>query len=927
MWAAGPAAMPLGPVHLFTDIEGSTRLWEQQPALMRSALAQHDALARATVQAQAGRVVKTTGDGLHAVFDQAAHALAAALSLLQQLADPAHTAGLPLALRCGLHLGADEARDDDFFGPDVNRAARVMAAAHGGQLLVSEAVALALAGQLPLGVGLRALGPVHLRDLAQPERLYQVLAPPLRTDFPPPRGLASVPHNLPQPLNRFIGRGDALAQVAGLCAEHRLVTLWGPGGMGKSRLSLQLGRELLDRFTDGVWLVELAPVQAADRVPQAVADALGVQEAPGQPLAEALARHLRERQLLLILDNCEHLRPAAAALAKQLLQGAPGLHILASSRELLHMAGECAYPVPALGLPQVEAPIPADTGALMQHEAVRLFVDRARLVQASFALGPDNAAAVLDICRRLDGIPLALELAAARVRAMSVHTMAPRLAESFRLVATQDETVAPRQRTLQHLIDWSWQLLGDDERRLLARLTLFAAGFTLEAAEAVCADAQLPADAVLDLLAQLVDKSLVVLDAPDQRYRLLSVLRGQLADRRIPADEAALQIRYVQWHADLAEPLAQGQAAAARADGPGAGFRVEPVLPDLLQAHALALAWPPPDADTGLQLALRIAVALRLHFFERGALSVGLQVLRATAARAQALAPRAAAGDTGLPPPALVQAQLLFYIGHLCNLLGQPEDARTALEDSLAMVRQLGEAGHEAAVLQPLGAAYAALHDMAQARACFERAIEVSQLHGLPQQLMSAQVRLAQWQLAEGAWSEARDLFNQARLLAQQQGLGTDQATIELNLGLLALREGALAVAQQHTQHALQGIGTDGPARLTLALLDLGCALALANGRHALADTLMQAAKQLCHRTGLARDPVDQRLLAPWLAQLWAAAEGPSGAGPEPALGPIEAVAAPLPGGSADPAQAQAQALSALAQWLAEPGPEQIKSR
>jgi len=859
MWAAGPAAMPFGPVHLFTDIEGSTRLWEQQPALMRSALAQHDALARATVQAQAGRVVKTTGDGLHAVFDEAAHALAAALSLLQQLADPAHTAGLPLALRCGLHLGADEARDDDFFGPDVNRAARVMAAAHGGQLLVSEAVALALAGQLPPGVGLRALGPVHLRDLAQPERLYQVLAPPLRTDFPPPRGLASVPHNLPQPLNRFIGRGDALAQVAALCGQHRLVTLWGPGGMGKSRLSLQLGRELLDRFTDGVWLVELAPVQAADRVPQAVADALGVQEAPGQPLAEALARHLRERQLLLILDNCEHLRSAAAALAKQLLQGAAGLHILASSRELLHVAGECAWPVPALGLPPAEAPPPADTGALMQHEAVRLFVDRARLVQPSFALGPDNAAAVLDICHRLDGIPLALELAAARVRAMSVHTMAPRLADSFRLVSTQDETVAPRQRTLQHLIDWSWQLLGADEQCLLARLSVFAGGFTLEAAEAVCADLTLPPDDVLDLLGQLVDKSLVLppggapADAPP-RWRMLETVRLHMAARLPTGDVPGLHQRLLAWAVHLASTAAQqldspGQAAALLA--------LDAERANLQRAHALALEethWA--DPTDALAQARALDFALRDYWINRGLLSTGLQQVQASLDHRLASTP-----DAG-------RARGLFDAGQLCNRLGRHAAACEALEESLAIVRALGAQVREVSILQPLGLAYDGLGQAERAHACHVRAIEVARALNLPLQLASAQVCLAQWHQVRQQWDEAEQLYREAHGHARSQAAETATATIALNLGMVALQRGDLIEARAQAMDALPVAQASSSAVIVLGLLDLCCGLALASDQGLKARHFHDAAQVLCHRTGLVREVADAAILAPWLSRL-----------------------------------------------------------
>src|SRR5436190_15565914 len=337
---------------LFTDIEGSTRLWEQEPERMRPALARHDAIARAAVEGHRGIVVKTAGDGVHATFDDPLDAIGATLQLQQALADSTATGGIAFRVRCGLHLGVDERRDNDFFGPAVNRAARIMSVAHGGQVLLSEAVALLVRGRLPAGVTLRDLGAVRLRDLASPERVYQVVHPQLRQDFPALRSLEATPNNLPQQVTSFIGRGFDLTEVKKILGNTRLLTLLGVGGIGKTRLSLQVAADMLDGFPDGVWFVELAPLVDAQLVPQAVASVLGVKEEAGRPVVEALKKHVKDRQLLLIVDNCEHLVHACAELAKQLLESGPRLKILASSREHLHVPGEATYPVPALGVPE-----------------------------------------------------------------------------------------------------------------------------------------------------------------------------------------------------------------------------------------------------------------------------------------------------------------------------------------------------------------------------------------------------------------------------------------------------------------------------------------------------------------------------------------------------------------------------------------------
>ncbi len=508
---------------LFTDIEGSTRLWEQQPERMPLVMARHDAISKSAVERNRGTIVKMTGDGVHAAFDRPLDALIATLEIQQQLLRAEAADGLPLPLRCGLHAGIDERRDGDFYGRSVNRAARIMCAAHGGQMLLSKVVADQVIGILPDGASLRDLGTVRLRDLSGPEHIYQLLHSQLRADFPALRSLEGTPNNLTQQLNSFIGRKREMVEIKQMLASNRLVTLLGMGGLGKSRLSTQLAADVLDDFPDGVWFVELAALTDPSSVPQAVATVLGVKEEAGRPVVDALTKYVRDLQLLIILDNCEQVVHGCADLAKRLLQAGPRVKVLTSSRDYLQVAGETTYHVPTLSAPDPTKKI--DVDSLAQHEAVRLFIDRAAASRRGFGLTEQNAAAVVDICHRLDGIPLALELAAARVRALSVEAIAARLDDRFRLLVTGDQTVLPRQRTLRALIDWSYDLLTEAERALFQRLSVFAGGWSLEAAETVCADDDLRKDDVLDQLIHLVEKSLVIMEMARERYRMLDTVR------------------------------------------------------------------------------------------------------------------------------------------------------------------------------------------------------------------------------------------------------------------------------------------------------------------------------------------------------------------------------------------------------------------
>jgi predicted ATPase/class 3 adenylate cyclase len=525
------------PTFFFTDIEGSTRLWETDPEGMKTALWRHDAILRAAILANHGAVFKTVGDEFCATFTTPIAALNAALDAQRALqAEPWQS--VTLRVRMAVHTGAAEERDGDYFGPPVNRVARLMAAGHGGQILLSQASQELVRDELPEGVTLRDLGECRLKDLIRPERIFQVVSPDLPDQFAALRTLDAFRHNLPIQNTSFIGRERELRQVKEHLNQYRLVTLTGPGGTGKTRLSLQAAADLLDRFEDGVWLVELAPVTDPAMLVPSVAATFGLRADQHNTLEDTVIHYLRDRNLLLILDNCEHLIDASAEFAQQVLHVCPKVKILASSREALGIPGEIAVRVPSLSLPK-----PGETPnleKLSQYEAVRLFIDRAEMVLPDFQVNNQNAPAVAQICYRLDGIPLAIELAAARVRVLAVEQVAARLDDRFRLLTGGSRAALPRQQTLRALIDWSYDLLTEGERKVLRWLSTFANGWTLEAAEFI--SLQAGEQDGLSILGDLVNKSLANLDSQGQgkpRYRMLETIRQYAHDRLLDSGDAA----------------------------------------------------------------------------------------------------------------------------------------------------------------------------------------------------------------------------------------------------------------------------------------------------------------------------------------------------------------------------------------------------
>ena len=508
------APLPTGTVtFLFTDIEGSTTRWEQQRAVMQQALARHDAILRDAIESHGGHVFKTVGDAFYAVFAMAPDAVEAALAAQQALQAEAWDAALGvLRVRIALHTGGAEERDGDYFGPPLNRVARLLSAGHGGQVLLSTVTQELVHDQLPVGAELRDLGEHRLRDLIRPERIFQLVVPGLPAEFPPLCTLDTLPNNLPLQRAPFVGRERETAAVCVLLlrGDVGVVTLVGPGGIGKTRLALQVAADLLDHFVDGTWFVNLAPLTDPALLVPTIAQALGVQEAGGQPIEATLAHYLRAKRLLLVLDNFEQVLRAAEHLPA-LLDGAPGVKVLVTSRMALRLYNEHEHLVAPLQVPDLRR-LPS-LERLQQYEAVRLFIQRAQAVKPDFQVTIANATAVAEICARLDGLPLAIELAAARVKVLSPQAMLARLrpegTRRLKLLTGGARDLPARQQTLRAAIDWSYRLLEPAEQTLFARLAVFVGGCTLEAVEAVCnAAGDLDSDP-FEGVASLHDKSLL----------------------------------------------------------------------------------------------------------------------------------------------------------------------------------------------------------------------------------------------------------------------------------------------------------------------------------------------------------------------------------------------------------------------------------
>ncbi|HZT42808.1 MAG TPA: tetratricopeptide repeat protein [Chthonomonadaceae bacterium] len=779
--AASEATAPL--TFLFTDIEGSTRLWELYPEQMHAALARHDAVLKGAIETHNGVVFKTMGDACCAVFQAMEDALAASVKAQQALQAQTWAGMEAIRVRMALHTGVARERNGDYYGLPLHRVARLLAIGYGGQVLVSDAAYRVGVDQLPAGAGFKDLGLHRLKDLQQPEHIWQLLLPGLPADFPPLRSLQASAANLPVQRTSFIGREQEMEEVRSLLQRTRLLTLIGAGGCGKTRLALQVAAELGEQYTEGVRLVELASLADPALVAQATASALGLREEPGKALLETLCDYLYSRRLLLLLDNCEHLLAACAELAETLLRACPDLCLLATSREALRLAGEQVYRVPSLMAPD-PAHLPGEekdlAAILLEYDACRLFLERAQLQKPDFALTTRNAPVVASVCHRLDGIPLALELAAARIGPLSVQEIHSRLDHRFRLLIGGSRTALPRHQTLQAALDWSYDLLTEPERWLLGRLSVFAGGWTLEAAEQVTGLDR------LDLLTSLVEKSLVLAEEREgkSRYRLLETIREYAKEKLQQAgEEKPWRDRHLEFYSNLAEEATNGLKGAAQLEWLD---RLE-AEHDNLRA---ALEWSRSEADLA-EKNVQLAGALWRFWEMRGHIHEGRSQLQR------------ALEQGGAAEPTWARARALGGAGSLAQDQSDYEAARTLCEQSLAVSRALGDEKSLVDSLGCLGAVFIVLDDAEAARACFEECLTLSRKLGDAWSIATALLNAGLAAYALRDYKTARGLYEESLALHQELENTYGIATALGTLGNVAYIQGDYAAARRFQERSL----------------------------------------------------------------------------------------------------------------------------
>jgi predicted ATPase/class 3 adenylate cyclase/DNA-binding CsgD family transcriptional regulator len=847
---------------LFSDIEGSTRLVKALRERYPRVLAEHQRLVRAAVAAHGGREVDTQGDAFFAVFGGAGQAVLCALDIQRALARHGWPAGAPVRVRIGVHTGPAVRAGDGYTGLAVHRAARICGAARGGQVLVSQATqAIVEDEEEELGFTLIDAGEHRLKDLARPARLFQLAAPGLDPGPRPAGGSgAGGVHGFPAALTSFVGRDGAIGEVAGLLDRGRLVTVTGPGGSGKTRLATEAARRVVGGFAEGAWLAELATVDDPALVASVVAVALGVREQPGEPLAETVARVLARRQLLLVLDNCEHLIGAVAELCAGLLAQCDEVKILATSREPLAVAGEARYRLAPLALPDLE-----DLAGAARAEAVALFTDRARHADSGFVLDGRTGPAVARLVVRLDGMPLAIELAAARVEALGVTGLLERLDDRFALLAAGDRTAAGRQRSLAATVDWSYRLLAEAEQRVFRHLSVFPGPFTLEAAEAVAGRGAVPA------VLRLVDCSLLVPPraGPDgrPRYGMLETLRGYGAGLLAEAGEDAGAAAALAGYA----VRVAGQAAAGLATGTGevaAARWLDAEDATMRQVLAWALAHDPAAA-------LRLAIALGWWWFLRGRLSGQYPLLDQAAGGAEPGSDGWCAAQDWLGRASLFSADMPTALGHftaardamqgrgpsrlltdvlasrsvILSNMGRSGEGAEDGRHALAMARDLGYPAGEAAALE-------ALSITAYERGDYDEAVRLGRLQqqitaAVPAVSRGGSARLAEALIETGDLAGAQDVCAAALARCRDAGDVLKLAELVMLMADLDLRAGRIKDAAGQLREGLQAAVRAGnwlSVRNGLWYCGLVC---MAAGRYAETVTVWAAHAALTQDAGL----------------------------------------------------------------------------
>ncbi|HET9783283.1 MAG TPA: BTAD domain-containing putative transcriptional regulator [Candidatus Dormibacteraeota bacterium] len=795
---------------LLTDVEGSTRRWERDPAAMQQAMEIHDAVLGRVINAHGGLQVESgrEGDSILAVFKRATDAVACGVEIQRSLSAEHWPEGADLHIRVAIHTGEAELRGGHYFGPTVYRCARLLVTGFGDQVLLSQATHDVVVDTLAGGIGLRDLGLHRLRDLERPERIFQVTGPGLRSEFAPLNSLDPRRQNLPISPTRFIGREKELAEISERLAAHRMLTLVGPGGTGKTRLALQAAAENIDRFADGVWCVEFASVREPELVPQTVAEALGVREEAGRPLIKTLVDRWRERKFLLVLDNCEHLIPAVVKLADELLRACEHIRLIATSREALRVNGEAIMRV----------------GPLAESDGVTLFVERSSAAESGFRVTDENADVIAQICRRVEDIPLAIELAAGRARMMTPAEILARLQESFSVLAGGSRSYEGRHETLSTAIDWSYWLLSEEEQRLLRSLSVFFGGFTLDAAEAVFGNSD---RSTLELLSHLIDKSLVTRHQASDgstRYSLLETVR-EYGHHKLRENEehAELHARHGVYFTGLVE------ASRGKLAGPTRRRWINQLASDIDNLRAV---FELKEADPAAQLAM--AAALADYWEARGEYNEGRSRLEATLQQN--------------PESSRIRTDALQAAGLLAWEQGDQKAASAYTQDALTLSRETADTEEEALCLQQLGQIAIQSDDFAAARQYVTEALRIAVEHGYEQIQALCEWRLGFMAVFTHDLKDAQKHYETSLEISARLGDSESVGNSHQMLGVIALRLGQPEVAKAHLRESLDLQRSEGSTRSIANLLESLAAVAAEEGHGERALLLGGAAEGLRRR-------------------------------------------------------------------------------
>jgi predicted ATPase/class 3 adenylate cyclase len=782
---------------LFTDIEGSTKMAREFPETWEVMRSRHDQILREAIESNNGFIFQIAGDAFCAAFRNVEEAVRAAVES-QITLNHENWGGTPITVRMGIHTGNAELQESGLYHGylTLSYVQRLMSAGYGGQVLISLATQELIRDELPEGVMLRDMGERLLKDMIRPEYIYQLVIANVPSDFPPIKTVDVAHHNLPAQMTSFIGRKKEMAEIKQILLEYRLVTLTGSGGVGKSRLSLQVGAECLYQFPNGVWLAELAPVTDPALIPQTLLSVFNLREDSHSDGLEILIDYLRDKSVLLVLDNCEHLIEACAQISETLLRACPKLKILAGSREALGIPGEVAYRVPSLNTPD-PASLPS-WNELEEVDSIRLFIERATIAKPGFILTKDNASSLAQICSRLDGIPLAIELAASRIRVLTPEQIAARLDDRFRLLTSGSRTALPRFQTLRAMIDWSYSLLTDQERTLFRRLAVFVGGWTLEAAELVCADVDpggiLPHD-ILDLLMRLVDKSLVMTEEVmgETRYYCLETIRQYSREKFFETTEVEWIFK---WHLNFFVRFVESADENLKGRDQIIWQNRLAEEQDNLRA---ALEW---GLDRNPDSALRIVGAANLFWTAGGFSAEGFRWTQKALEQAEKIPP----SNNITPEQRMVaRAKALRGLARLYMSLGDNANAKRVAEESVSLYRQSPDRRGLAFALVILAYPLEFLGERVQAEAALEESYSIARAEDDVYVICRS---LNMWARVILDLHQALDLSQQyveeSLGLAKEAGLHSQEAQAFEILGKIATHRNDYAAARAHFRESIR---------------------------------------------------------------------------------------------------------------------------